>query len=108
MARLGTKLRDSLFGLLRRSEESREDIEGIRRAMLLALGRSADEEATLERHLLFAKDIDALWHARPALMNVLSASDGESNARKSLTQITTMFKDSGPRLTQRGNRRWRH
>ena len=100
MKRLGTKLRDSVFGALRLREDPNEDIEGIRTAMLLALGHSADEESRLERNLLFAPDIDALWYVRPALMNVIAARDGETNASKSLAQLTAMFKDSGPRFVQ--------
>ena len=105
MKRLGTKLRASVFGALGLRKSPYEDIEGIRAALLQTLGRSADEESQIERHLLFAPDIDALWYVRPALMNVIAARDGETNAQKSLAQLTAMFKGSGPRFTPRAN--WR-
>ena len=55
---VGTRLRDSLFGLLRGPEQdTRGDIDGIRRAMLAALGEDTRGElAHVERQILFAPD----------------------------------------------------
>ncbi|MEO6624242.1 MAG: hypothetical protein ABIN37_05370 [Burkholderiaceae bacterium] len=109
MRRLGQTLRDSVFGALRlRKEAPNEDIEGIRSAMLQALGQSSNEESGLERRLLYAPDAEALWYTRPALMNVVAARDGETNAQKSLDQVTAMFKDCGPHFTPRANWRRHH
>ena len=110
MQRLGKKLRDSVFGALRCADPPHKGTEVIRSAMLQALGKSAGEEARLERHLLFAPDVEALWHIRPALMNVVAARDGESNAQQSMDQLTAMFnKGNNPRGgTPRRNGRNRH
>ena len=109
MRRLGRKLRDSVFGAWRLADASDTGVEVIRSAMLQALGRSAEEESSLERHLLFAPDVEALWYIRPALMNVVAARDGERNAQKSLANLTAMFKSgAGPRGISYRNRRDRH
>lgn len=99
---VGTKLRDSLFGLLRRADnDTQGDIDGIRRAMLDALGASTgEEEARLERQILFASDVEALWYSRSALMQVLATSRGESHARHALAGITRLFPASSPLFRQ--------
>ena len=106
---VGTKLRDSLFGLLRRTDDTLGDIDGIRRAMLAALGdEPGTEEARIERQILFASDVEALWYARSSLMHVIASTRGESHARTSLARITHLFPASSPLFRQRLSGRRHH
>jgi hypothetical protein len=97
----GTKLRDSLFGLLQRSSDSQGDMDGIRRAMLSALGDgTGTDEDQLVRQILFASDIEALWYARSSLMQVIATTRGETHARQSLAKVTRLFPASNPMFRQ--------
>ena len=110
MSIVSTKLRDSLYGLLRRkaTQVPAARVERIRKAMLLALDQAGVADTSkLERSLLLARDIDALWHARPTLMNAVAARHGEAQARKCLADITSLFKGFGPGFPQRKTRRKR-
>ncbi len=106
---VGTKLRDSLFGLLRRTADTQGDIDGIRRAMLAALDdATCTEAARIERQILFATDVEALWYARATLMHVIASTRGELHARKSLAGITQLFPTSSPLLRQHHSGRRHH
>lgn len=94
-----SSLRDSLFGLLRHeaAQVPEQHVDNIRKAMLMALDQDASAvNSKLERSLLFAPDIDALWHARPALMSAVAAQRGEASARRTLADITAMFEGHIP------------
>ncbi|MCW5627337.1 MAG: hypothetical protein KIT47_00635 [Rhodoferax sp.] len=101
---VGTKLRDSLFGLLRGPANAQEegDVDGIRRAMLAALGEDAGADlAQVERQILFAADLEALWYTRSALMHAIATTRGESHARGSLARISQLFPKSNPLFRHR-------
>ena len=100
---VGTKLRDSLFGLLRGPvNETHGDIDGIRRAMLAALGEGTDADlAQVERQILFAPDIESLWYTRSALMHAIATTRGESHAQGSLARISQLFPKSNPLFRHR-------
>ncbi len=95
-----TSLRNSFFGWLGHdvAPPVPEDcLEAVRKAMLAALDQAdAATHATLERKLLFAKDVGELWYARPDLMNAVSATQGEFRARQCLAEITVLFKGIVP------------
>ncbi|MEO6626738.1 MAG: hypothetical protein ABIN37_18215 [Burkholderiaceae bacterium] len=99
MSRVSSRLRDSFYGLLRREalQAPPELIESIRSAMLLALGDAgSDQHLKLERTILFARDIDTLWHARPALMNAVATLRGETHAARCMVEITKLFEAYAP------------
>jgi len=92
--RLGSRLRDSFFGLVRpkSTKAPQVPIERIRLAMLLVMDEAGGRaHPSLERSLLLARDVDTLWYARPALMSALAISQGEANARARLAEITVLF-----------------
>lgn len=94
-----TSLRNSFFGWLGQETlpAPAERVEAVRAAMLAALEQSdMASHASLERRLLFAKDIGELWYARPDLMNALAARLGEGRARDCLATITTLFNGMQP------------
>ena len=62
------------------------------------------DNTTIERKILFAHDLDALWYVRPELMNAVAAVRGESVARGCLDEITHMF-DTGAGGKLRGKKR---
>lgn len=81
-------------------------LEAIREAMLDCL---ADEVglrfSALERSVLLAPDLQALWYLRPELLMVISAERGETAAREAVGQISAMFDGMLPRgLCSRGRR----
>jgi hypothetical protein len=89
-----TSLRNSFFGWLVHDAPpaSSARIETIRTAMLEALEQSSSAgHVALERRILFATDIGALWYVRPDLMNTVAAHIGEARARERLAAITTLF-----------------
>ncbi|MES2978913.1 MAG: hypothetical protein V4731_10855 [Pseudomonadota bacterium] len=95
MSWLKSALRSSFVGLLGPSA-SRENIddrtEDIREAMVDAMG--AFGEAHFPKIVLrvrYAQDVQGLWYARSDVMAVLSAMQGETIARKKLTEINEMF-----------------
>lgn len=94
-----TSLRNSFFGWLANESvaESDDDLEAIRNVMLQALEQNQDGlNSTIERKLLFARDIEQLWHARPELMTAIAASRGEAVANRSLSDITRQFEQRAP------------
>jgi len=95
-----TSLRNSFFGWMGQDATPAvpaERLDAVRQAMLAALDLAdAAAHATLERKLLFAKDVGDLWYARPELMNAVSAKQGEFRARQCLAEITVLFKGIQP------------
>lgn len=94
-----TSLRNSFFGWKAHEPVvgSNDDLEAIRKVMLQALEQNQDGlNSTIERKLLFAKDIDQLWHVRPELMTAIAASRGESIANRCLADITHQFEERAP------------
>ena len=90
----GMRLRDSLWALIGRdrTEVSELALEKIRKAMLFALDSRCEEtHYALDTKICFAKDVSELWYLRPELMNVLAASCGESQARDTLVEISSLF-----------------
>lgn len=83
-----------LFGLpqnapLRRGLLGMEDI---RQAMLDALGdEGIFNHPAVERRVMFAGDLQALWYLRSELMQALSADHGELVANEKMLRITRMF-----------------
>ena len=95
-----TSLRNSFFGWKanRPAADPSAQMEELRRAMLEMLDQGPDAgNATLERKLLFARDIEELWYTRPELMNAIAAHRGEVAARACLEKITRMFEQGGMR-----------
>lgn len=89
-------LRTSIYGLLggtpptESTLESR--IEGIRQAMLDALGElGARHYPAIARRVRYADDAQGLWYVRGELMAALSAMQSEAAARQTITDITQMF-----------------
>lgn len=94
-----TSLRNSFFGWKANEPvaESTDDLEAIRNVMLQALEQNQDGlNSTVERKLLFALDIDQLWHVRPDLMTAIAASRGEAIANRCLADITRQFEERAP------------
>ncbi len=89
-----TSLRNSFLGWKANKAvvDPSQRMESLRSAMLQVLEDGmADNNATLERKLLFARNSEELWYARPELMNAVAATLGESVAQARLAQITEMF-----------------
>ena len=89
-----TSLRNSFLGWKANKPvvDPSERMEEMRKAMLQVLEDGmAHTNATLERKILFARNIEELWYVRPELMNAIAAGLGESVARARLAQITEMF-----------------
>lgn len=99
-----TSLRNSFFGWKAHEPvmESNDDLEAIRKAMLLVLEQTTDGvNSAVERKLLFAQDIDQLWYARPELMTAVAASKGEALANSCLADITRLFEARAPERFKR-------
>ena len=89
-----TSLRNSFLGwkASRPVVDPSQRMESLRSAMLHVLEDGmAGNNATLERKLLFARNSEELWYARPDLMNAIAATLGESVAQARLAQITELF-----------------
>ncbi len=102
-----TSLRNSFFGWKAHEPvaESNDDLEAIRKLMLQALEQNQDGlNSTFERKLLFAQDIDHLWHMRPELMTAIAASRGEAIALRCLANITQQFEARAPDRFKRKGR----
>jgi len=102
-----TSLRNSFFGWLANEPvaESNDDLEAIRKVMLQALEQNQDGlNSTVERKLLFAQDIDQLWHVRPELMTAIAASRGEAIAIRCMADITRQFEARVPDRFRRKGR----
>lgn len=92
-----TSLRNSFFGWMAHQPAAQPSarLEAIRKAMLALLEQSPDgSNSAIERRVLFARNVDDLWFARPDLMNAIAATRGESAARSCVAEITRMF-DAG-------------
>lgn len=92
-----TSLRNSFFGWLAHQPAAEPSIrlEEVRKAMLEAIEQCADgSNSAIERKVLFAYDLDALWYLRTDLMSAIAASRGESTAHDCLANISSMF-DAG-------------
>ncbi len=103
-----TSLRNSFFGWLANqpAAEPSARLEDIRKAMLQVLEQGPEaSNTTIERKILFAHDLDALWYIRPELMNAVAAVRGESVARGCLDEISHMF-DTGAGGKLRGKKRF--
>ena len=94
-----TSLRNSFFGWLAHHPVSEPSarLEEVRKAMLELLEQDgAGKNSAIERRVLFAHDLDALWYLRPDLMTALAEARGESAARDCLADITRLFEtDTG-------------
>lgn len=67
-------------------------VEAIREAMLDCLAQEGSPGfSPLERSVLLAADVQALWYLRAELLMALAAGRGESAARAALEQISAMF-----------------
>lgn len=92
-----TSLRNSFFGWLAHETAGApsERLEDIRKAMLALLEQDFDgKNSAIERKVLFAFDVDALWYLRPDLMTAIAETRGESVARACLADVTRLF-DAG-------------
>lgn len=93
-------LRNSFFGWLGKSPDPSahaEQLEEIRAAMLHTFHtQAAGEHAELLHRLRFSRDIAGLWYARSALMQAISASHGEAQARRELVALTELFEGAEP------------
>lgn len=109
-----TKLASSLMGLLVATEKvSDADLsnrcDDIREVMLTLLDqcrRSTATEAVASR-VCYARDIEALWYLRSAVMVQVTVTAGEAEAHAQLARITAMFKgylpaSLAPRSRNRG------
>ena len=99
MSKVSSRLRDSLYGLLRREalKAPRVLIQNVRSAMLLALDDAGvDQHRKLERTILLAQDIDTLWYARPALKSAVATQFGEPHAARCMVEITRLFEAYAP------------
>lgn len=102
---LAMQLRNWIFAMVRPSVTTKTPapIEKIRLEMLLLLDQAgARAWPTLEHRLLFAQNVDTLWHARPVLMLAVSLSLGEIAARQRLDEISALFQGYGGGLQTRG------
>ncbi len=73
-------------------------LETIRQAMLDLLQDDGCRTFPLvERRILFATDMQALWYLRSDLMAALSYLQGERIARQSLQDITELFEGALPK-----------
>lgn len=92
-----TSLRNSFFGWMAHQPTAQPSarLEEIRKAMLQLLEQDSDDRNSgVERKVLFAHDLDALWYLRTDLMSAIAESRGESAANACLADITQMF-DAG-------------
>ena len=99
---LKLKLRGSGLALLGAADFTAtllgDQTEVIRQLMLNAMGEFGELHypRSIQR-VRFAQDPVALWYARTDVMAVLSARQGETLARKTLSDITALFQDLLPR-----------
>ena len=95
-----TKIATSLMGLLGQAEKKVSDstmdnrCEDIREAMLAVLDQCGTDATTntVSNRVCYARNIEALWYLRGAIMAQLTIAIGESQARDQLARITDMFK----------------
>lgn len=66
--------------------------EGIRHAMLDALGETDNERiAQAARKVRDASDVQGLWYLRSVVMDVLATEHGEALAQQQVEHLTAMF-----------------
>lgn len=88
----------SMHGLLVRPKRVSKTVlagrlEGIRLAMLDALGEVGDERfPQTVRKLRFAKDVQSLWYLRGEIMEALSSLHGEASAHLQVDHFSVMFR----------------
>jgi hypothetical protein len=95
-----TKIATSLMGLLAQPEKKVSDstidnrCEDIREAMLAVLDQCGNDTTTnaVSNRVCYARNIEALWYLRGAIMAQLTIAIGEPLAREQLARITEMFK----------------
>ena len=102
MRRMAVSFISSMQSLLGASvagpQRSPARLETIRQAMLDLLQEDGCRVFPLvERRILFASDLQALWYLRSDLMAALSYLQGERIARQSLKDITELFEGSLPK-----------
>ena len=103
---LKSKLKSSGLALLGAADFTAsllgDQTEVIRQIMLNAMGEFGELHypRSMQR-VRFAQGPVALWYARTDVMAVLSARHGETLARKTLKDITSLFRDLLPRSLAR-------
>ena len=110
MANLAERFISSMQGLLGKAPErvdvTGEQLDSIREIMLDALGPvAALSFPHVERRILFARDVQALWYARADLMAVLSEQHGERAAHAKMEPISHRFKGLLPTAMTQSRRR---
>lgn len=74
------------------SAESPYQIDDIRQAMLRCLDAEVCERyPQVQRRILMAANVSALWFLRPELLMALAARSGEQAAHEVLNEISVMF-----------------
>ena len=109
MSTLAERFISSMQGLLGKAPEpvdvTGEHLDTIREVMLDALGPvAAVNYPQIERRILFARDLQALWYARADLMAVLSDQHGERAAHAKMEPISHRFKGLLPSAMTQGKR----
>lgn len=90
-------IRNSIYGLLGNPAAPTESVldegtEDIREAMLALLEEAGSRQfANVTRRVRYANDVQALWYLRGDVMAALAATQGETEARSRVQQITRMF-----------------
>jgi predicted urease superfamily metal-dependent hydrolase len=75
-----------------------DQTEVIRQLMLNAMGEFGERHYPKSvQRVRYAHGAVALWYARTDLMAVMSAKHGEAVARKTVNEITALFRDLLPR-----------
>jgi hypothetical protein len=99
----------SVYGLLAASLPSTtmlmDSLGEIQERMLNALGHSGlQDHGSVAHRIMYASDIEALWHARGALMAALAQMHGEAHARQTIGEISAEFRGLLPAgLAQRSS-----
>lgn len=74
------------------SREATYQIDDIRQAMLRCLDEDCLEHFPhVERRILMASNVPALWFLRPELLMALSVRSGEQAAHETIDEISAMF-----------------
>lgn len=97
-------MRSLFFRRLGGAEDENEiALNQIRNAMLDCLDAAGtNAHGAVERRVIYAHNLQDLWYLRGDLMAVLATTDGESAARRKVSQISDMFKGLLPQgLTSR-------
>ncbi len=68
-------------------------LEGIRLAMLDALGEVGDERfSQTVRKLRVASDVQSLWYLRGEIMEALASLHGEASAHRQVNHLSVLFR----------------